>query len=310
MKRLLRTLFDLSFLSVTVALILGFFSFVHPAFDSFSHFRIHLLVLWFIGAFVEIFLQRGFVRYLLIVLLIAVSGYTWMLVQPYKGEPTHEENGKTIKFMQFNLNFRNQHMPRVKAYLEQEKIEIATFQEVTPAHHDFLETMSGAYPFQKYCKFAGVGDVAILSKYPFVASQGECVEGEGLVWFQVMVGGEPLSIASIHLHWPFPYKHHKQVDRLSASLHRIPSPKLIAGDFNAASWSHVMRRITDYSHTSIVPGLRWTLNFKDIPPLPRLQLPIDHILLSEGLGVKQIQTGAPLGSDHLPVVAEIVYEKR
>jgi endonuclease/exonuclease/phosphatase (EEP) superfamily protein YafD len=309
MKRLLRTLFYLSFWILSVMLVAGFLCFLHPAFDAFSHFRIHLLVLWLGFVLVSLFLQRGVVRYLLTLLFLVAGGYTGMLLQPYLGTSEKIKEARSIRLMQFNLSFRNKQLPRLNTYMEQEQIEVATFQEVTSKHRAFLEGMRKAYPFQRYCKFAGVGDVAILSKYPFAASQESCMKSAGLVWSQIMVEGEPLSIVSIHLHWPFPYKQSKQVDWLQKTLQSIPAPKIIAGDFNAASWSHTLHRIVDYSQTSIIPGLRWTLNFRDVPPLPRLQLPIDHILISDGLSVKYIDTGVSLGSDHLPVVAEIIYKK-
>ncbi|MDM5272329.1 endonuclease/exonuclease/phosphatase family protein [Sulfurovum sp. zt1-1] len=310
MKRLLKFFIAFSLLGTTVALVLGYLSFLHPLFDSMSHFRIHLLFIWCFLVLIVVFLQRHTVRYILIVLLIVVGGYITMLLQPYKGELQTTTDAKVIKFMQFNLNFRNRHMQRVKEYLEEQKIEIATFQEVTSKHRQFLEEMKEAYPFQRHCKFAGVGDVAILSKYPFVESQGGCVKEEGLVWARVQFGEGELSVASLHLHWPYPYKHHSQISRLEKAFAKIPSPKIIAGDFNAAPWSYAVKRVMKASDTKVVEGIRWSLNIGDPSSFVHMQIPIDHILLSKEFGLKDIHVGKSLGSDHFPIISEIVFQKK
>ena len=122
-------------------------------------------------------------------------------------------------------------------------------------------------------------------------------------------GGE-LSVASLHLHWPYPYKHHSQISRLEKAFVKIPSPKIIAGDFNASPWSYAVKRVMEASDTHVVEGVRWSLNVGNPNSLFHIQLPIDHILLSEGLEVKDIHVGKSLGSDHLPILGEIVYDKK
>lgn len=309
-KQVLKFIFGFSLLGTAVALLLGYLSFVHPLFDSMGHFRIHLLFIWLFLVLIEVFLQRHLLRYILIVLLIMVGGYTTLLLQPYKGEVQTSADAKVIKFMQFNLNFRNRHLLNVKAYLEEHEVEIATFQEVTTRHLQSLEGMRDEYPFQKHCKFAGVGDVAIISKYPFIESQGGCIKEEGLVWSRVQLDNGELSVASLHLHWPYPYKHHSQISRLEKAFAKIPSPKIIAGDFNAAPWSFAVKRVMMASDTKVVDGVRWSLNIGDPNSFVHMQIPIDHILLSEELEVKDIHVRKSLGSDHLPIMSEIVYENK
>lgn len=311
MQQLLKFFIAFSLFGTTIALVLGYLSFLHPLFDSMSHFRIHLLFIWCLLVLIEVFLQGNIIRYVLILALIVVGSYTTILLQPYKGELQNTTGAKVIKFMQFNLNFRNRHLQSVKAYLEEQDIEIATFQEVTAKHRQSLETMRDKYPFQRHCKFAGVGDIAIISKYPFAEPHGECVKEEGLVWTRVQLDEGELSVVSLHLHWPYPYKHHSQISRLEKVFATIPSPKIIAGDFNAAPWSHAVQRIMAASDTKVVDGVRWSLNIGNPNSLLHLQLPIDHLLISKELRVKDIHVGKSMGSDHLPILGEIVYaEKR
>jgi len=88
----------------------------------------------------------------------------------------------------------------------------------------------------------------------------------------------------------------------------IKGPMLIAGDFNAASWSHSVKQIEEASDTKVINGLRWTIDLKkQVPLIPNFKLAIDHVLLSSMFQVKDIFVAKDLGSDHLPVVTTAVY---
>lgn len=59
--------------------------------------------------------------------------------------------------------------------------------------------------------------------------------------------------------------------------------------------------------TRIAPGLRPSWLFLKAPDAlrPAVGLPIDHVLVSEGIRIRTIRTGPSSGSDHLPVIADL-----
>lgn len=303
----MKKLFIFSFLLNVLILFLGFFPFLHPLFDSFTHFRVYLLFSFLVFFLVFIISNKQYRLYLIFVFFLVLS-YTIFISLAFNPSLKYSvlDNNKTLKLMQFNLNFRNTQIEKFSAFIAKEKVEVITLQEVTSKHKAFLETLKIAYPYQAHCKFGGVGDIAILSVYPFAKDKGECVKGEGLLWKQVLVKDKAINIASVHLHWPFPYKQEIQVKKLVNILKQANKPMILAGDFNAVSWSHSVQQIAKASQTECIAGLRWTLNLKKLPILPRFKLPIDHILISKEIEVINIKVAKDLGSDHLPLLTTLV----
>jgi len=282
---------------------LGLLGLLHPLFDSLSHFRIHFLVLIVVVSLLLLLVEQRRYRIVFLMVAVTISGYLWWQLRPFE-KRSGSGVEKTINFAQFNLSFRNRSVDGFDQFLTKNSIDVVTLQEVTQKHRKSLERFKALYPHQTYCHFATVGGVAILSKYPFVTPP-ICIHNDGLVVATIDYQSNHLSIASVHLYWPYPFGQDSQINRLSDTLSHIPSPKIIAGDFNAAPWSHAVQKIADLSDTSPIEGIRWTLNFREFAPLPQLQLPIDHILLSGELRAEDIQVAPTQGSDHLPVVSRI-----
>jgi endonuclease/exonuclease/phosphatase (EEP) superfamily protein YafD len=202
-----------------------------------------------------------------------------------------------LRLVQFNLNFRNPVVDRVADALTAMDADIITLQEVPPSHEATLRGMT-AYPHQAHCFFREyIGGVSILSKHEL--SQIECANGEGLVLAKVDAPGGAVTVASIHTYWPWPYSQHAQIDRWVPRLARASGPMIVAGDFNAAPWSHAVAKVAEASRTRVVPGLRMTIEVMSVP------IPIDHALLSEDFCGLYASVGPALGSDHFPVIFEI-----
>ncbi|MCA8973164.1 MAG: endonuclease/exonuclease/phosphatase family protein, partial [Planctomycetes bacterium] len=96
-----------------------------------------------------------------------------------------------------------------------------------------------------------------------------------------------------------------QMDDLASAIEQTGGPLLVVGDFNSTPWSYALRALT--ARTGMVRETRnlvtWPLSFGGDDGLIRLFpfLPLDHVL-SRGINVQSVRTGADDGSDHLPVV--------
>lgn len=288
-------------------IIFGYFSYIHPLFDSFSHFRIQLFFMLIFLILLLIFMHKNKYRYIYIISLFIASIYLYFLNKPFVFIHNKTKISKTFTHMQFNLNFRNTELDNVVNFIEKNTPDIITLQEVTKDHQYTLEKLKNSlYPYQKYCDFYPVvGAVAILSQYPLVDNSSMCLKGKGLLTTKVKIDKDIITVVSLHLHWPFPYDQYKQYDILENIFEELTPPVLIAGDFNAAPWSHIVNKISMSSNTKVVNGVRWSLDIgKLFPTLSIMKLPIDHVLLSEDIFTTYIHSEDYLGSDHFPIMSE------
>jgi len=303
LKRLFWLLVHLGTLLLTLMVIGGFLGKFHPFLDALSHFRIHLFGILLVGFSVLFFFSTPKKQYLIFALVIFIVGYLYRFMTPLDAVTIHPN--RNITTMQFNLLCMNQRMAFVSSYLIYHPVDIVTFQEVTFAHKRFIDALKPYYPYQAFCDnggIHGVGGEMILSKFPFTG-RGKCLQDHGLVWREIALGDRNVSVVSVHLHWPYPYRQYQQISLLSQELQTIEGSTIVMGDFNAAGWSHSVHRVEERSHTHIVDGVRWSIRVNT--PLVPLWLPIDHVLLSPDIGVQNIHVGEDLGSDHFPIFATL-----
>ena len=326
-KNTLRTLLEMMLFATALLLFLGYLNDLHPLLDSYSHFRVHLLIILLPLLLIVSFFHEKKVTLVGLTLVLIGAFYLYAITRPFQPQPIDKSKTHLLKHLQFNLNFKNRRIEAFKAYLKETQPDVVTLQEVTPAHRHALEEMQfesyaldfstsypyvsrkkGAYPYQTYCDFQTVGGVAILSKYPINPEKSVCLDGKGLLWSQIMVNEQSINIVSIHTYWPYPYHQPEQVEYLKPIFQHITPPTLIAGDFNAAAWSHTVKEIAKVSQTKVVEGVRWSIALKEqLPFIPNFKLAIDHLLLSKEFQVEKIAVEKELGSDHFPVVAKVWY---
>ena len=307
MKRVSKLLKILLILSL-IALLFGFLQAYHPLFDSFSHFRYHILIVILVLLALLVIFSRN--RVVFGVLLLLTIVYLYIFPFTYKAHFV-TKGGRGIHFthMQFNLNYQNRELNSVLELLSNKKPDIVTMQEVTAEHRARLETLksNNIYPYQSYCNFYPVvGGVAIISRYPI--GNIICIKQKGLLSANVDIDGTKISVTSIHLIWPYPYEQYIQVNELKRTLNSLQNSKyrLITGDFNAAPWSNIVKIIAQESNTNIVGGLRWTISVNmQLYSIPfSIKLPIDQLLLY-GIDINSIKVLKHYGSDHYPVFSRL-----
>jgi endonuclease/exonuclease/phosphatase (EEP) superfamily protein YafD len=126
---------------------------------------------------------------------------------------------------------------------------------------------------------------------------------------QAEVGGVRLAVALVHP--PPPLAQERRVEQLrhfdavAARVRQLGAPFLVMGDFNAAPWSRAFVRLrgalgacdtrAGFGAQTSYPADGWLL-----------RIPIDHVLASCAIGVHDRRVGPAVGSDHLPVIADLV----
>ena len=90
---------------------------------------------------------------------------------------------------------------------------------------------------------------------------------------------------------------------LAQFVRRIDSPLVLAGDLNTSPWSNAFRKLR--AATGLSPAAKLLPSWPAWP-LALPQVALDHIFVSPDLAVAAAGTGTAVGSDHLPVWAQLV----
>jgi endonuclease/exonuclease/phosphatase (EEP) superfamily protein YafD len=287
----------------SVPLVLGFFGAAHPFFDAFAHFRMHLAILMALSAIPALIL--GLWREGLMAMVLALTALGTVVV-PSATPPAEAGTAQPqYKLMQLNLRYDNRQQADVLRAIAREAPDVITLQEVSTAWRPRLKAIEERYPYNLYCSNRShIGGVAILSRRPFaLGTTPQCVDSLiGLA--RIDFGGRSVIVTALHLDWPWPYSQAANVETIKPYLERLQGPLIIAGDFNAASWSQTLKNIADASRTTSAEGLRpsWLINGTLARAARWIGLPIDHILISNRIIQTRVETLPPVGSDHLPLL--------
>jgi endonuclease/exonuclease/phosphatase (EEP) superfamily protein YafD len=199
---------------------------------------------------------------------------------------------------QKNLFYRERDRTEFIADVVSSDADVVTLQEVGPANEKVLDALLEHYPHQLLCNARGLRSMAIVSRTAFEAQ--ECSEGSGAARVVTQIGERSIQVYSLHLFWPYPYPQSRQVARLIPSFEaREAAFTVVGGDFNMAPWGRSVAAIEAATGTERVGRAAATYYLYGYP------LAIDHVLATGGAGA--LETRDKMGSDHLGLVASIVF---
>jgi endonuclease/exonuclease/phosphatase (EEP) superfamily protein YafD len=305
-----RSLFLLKLLGLSAVVAAGFLGFLHPAFDTLGQLRLHASAALF-------FLALGW-RMLgcanapaILFALVAFAGVAGS-ASGLAGVGARDValTGENVRrLLQFNLRFDNPDHDGVLAMIGETDADILSLTEYSELWREPLAKLSQRWPHRYHCgEWGHVGGSAIFSKFPFAPGREYCGDYASLALQDMEIDGRRVTIGSAHLRWPWPASGPRQVVRLSGELRNLPADALIAGDFNAATWSHALKKFAETGKLETVAGVGPTWLHGMLPAsLARyVGFPIDNVLAKGAVRIVSARTLAPAGSDHLPVLVEFV----
>ncbi|TPI32533.1 AP endonuclease [Mesorhizobium sp. B3-2-1] len=303
----------LAFLAMTAlsaALLAGFFGALHPAFDSFSHFRIHLSVLMALLALP--LLASSYRLQAAAALLFAIgclattaSALPRPWPQPAVAKPADQI---VYSLLQMNLRFNNPTPKKVLSLIGRTNPDVITLDEVSAMWSTELGYIASAYPYRILCPYPnGMFGVALLSRRPFAANTAPRCEPRGaMATATIDLGGSDVDVAAIHLSWPWPKEQYWQIGELAQPLAALGETAIMAGDCNAVPWSAAVRRVAALGGLKLMPSAGPTWIHRTLPDFLRRYagLPIDQVFSKGGLTILSSTRLEDTGSDHLPVLVE------
>ncbi|RRI06020.1 AP endonuclease [Mesorhizobium tamadayense] len=300
----------LAMMALSAALLVGFFGALHPALDSFSHFRIHLSVLTVLLALPLLagsYRLQAAAALLFSVACLATTAGALPRLWPQQAIAKPADR-IVYSLLQMNLRFDNPTPKKVLSLIGRTNPDVVTLDEVSGMWARELGYIASAYPYRILCAYPnGIFGVALLSRRPFAASTAPHCEPRGaMATATIDFGGTGVDVAAIHLSWPWPREQSWQIGELAEPLAALGETAIMAGDCNAVPWSAAVRRVASLGGLTLMPSAGPTWIHRKLPDFLRrfAGLPIDQVFSKGGVTIHSATRLEDDGSDHLPVLVE------
>ena len=292
---------------LALATIAGFLGAAAWWLDLFAHFRVHYAIAAALLAVASLaFRRRG-----LAVAAVALLGINVATLAPYLSAFEVAAGAPTLKIVSFNLWQSNRDTAPTLDFLRRENADVVVLGEVKAHWAKALEGLADLYPHRLDrldCREQGHCEMAMLSKTPWIEAAASLYDRSQppIVWARLVKDGQGFTVLGTHLTWSVSPRsadlQRRQVDSLAALVRGFDGPLVVAGDFNATPWSAEFSRFTEAAGLSRAGGgIAPTWPAHIIP----LGIPIDHVFAGPGFASATARPGPDVGSDHLPVIAEL-----
>lgn len=287
------------------ALALGHLGLYGWLFDLFANFRVQYLALFALCALV-----LGIARWRRSAWLALLGvTYTTATLAPYFPRSHAVAAGaQSFRLVTFNVWHRNDRWREFADFLRASDADVAVLQELDAALLDQIASRVPEYPYRAVTRAAGPA-LAVLSRWPLNAEHIHLSDDAArMSRLSIDWHGTVVVLYGAHLSWPLtPSKAARraaQLSTLAAHARAETVPVLVAGDFNLTPWSPYFAQFAERSGlVDCALGLGWKATWPAQAAPPRIR--IDHCFASRHWRVLRLEVGPKLGSDHLPVVADL-----
>jgi endonuclease/exonuclease/phosphatase (EEP) superfamily protein YafD len=279
----------------------------HFALQLFTHFRLQYLA-GAVALCVALAALRE-LRYALVMLLVAGLNASYVL--PWYFAAPASGTGAEFGVLVANILSDNDEQDKVLALIEEEQPDLVVLLEVSPGWVASLERLDTSYPHRIVEARDGNFGIAMYSRHPMASTI--VIDSAPLdlptIVATLDVAGRAVQVVATHPMIPFGGSNYEarntQLDAIARVLQDMNGPKILAGDLNTSMWDQRYKALENRT---------WLRNvrrgFGVLPSWPTFMpialIPIDHILVSDDFGVRDVRTGPQIGSDHLPLVATLV----
>lgn len=293
----------------TLASVLGLCGNLIRAGEMASHFRVQYLVVSItaLAGFLTLRYWRwGVVASLLVVLnaLIIIPQF-YFTAHAQRAAPM-------IRLMLSNVYHGNKNYEGFLKLVRQENPDLLITQETSAGWREALQALNNEYPYRIYAVQTELDWIMLFSKLPIVESSESSKQNNfPPLLTTLQYQNKSITLFSLHPSTPKSGKglagRNLQFETLASVVKNIATPKIIIGDLNSSMWSPYFSKLeNDSGLFSVRKGIgilpTWPTYF------PPMMIPIDHCLVSSEFRVVNCRTGSNIGSDHLPLIVDLVLE--
>jgi endonuclease/exonuclease/phosphatase (EEP) superfamily protein YafD len=235
----------------------------------------------------------------------------WRVVPWYVDTPSAPEDPSRpyVRLLVSNVHFANRDHERLLALVQAENPDVVGLVEVSARWLRKLKRLRERYPYHYEVPDEHYVGLALYSRVPLEDVRVLRLPGETsspAIAATLKAPGGDVELVLAHPMSPVGAEYIKRRNLQIAALARHAGaaqvPLVLAGDLNLTVWNDAYRPLVDVAglHNARAGygiGATW-------PAIGPLGVPIDHILASPGVRLRNFRVLSGIGSDHLPVAAE------
>jgi endonuclease/exonuclease/phosphatase (EEP) superfamily protein YafD len=290
--------------------IVGYLGKLNIFFELSSHFKLQYLLVGF-STFIFFALLRSKKRWLLVsafcIIINLAEIVPWYFPAPAFAGATP---GQNLRILHSNVLRSNRRYSEVISLVKAEQPDIAVFVEVNTSWAKELSVLSEIFPYYSNQQESEAFGSAIYSKLPLENAFVKAFSNRRKsLSADVKFQGKIISLILVHPTVPIKQQsfiaRNKQLAAIGEYAAQVKNPLIVVGDFNTTMWSPFYKNMVK---TAKLRNARSGFGILPTWPtfLPLAYIPIDHFLVSKEIGVLKIRTGRNVGSDHLPLITDLV----
>jgi endonuclease/exonuclease/phosphatase (EEP) superfamily protein YafD len=214
-----------------------------------------------------------------------------------------------VRLLVSNVHYANRDKESLLALVAQEDPDVVGLIEVNTRWLRRLKRLRARYPHHFEVPDEHFVGLALYSRFPLADARIVPLPGEPsspAILATLKAPGGDVELVLVHPISPVGSENMRRRNAQIAALARhaaaARAPLVLAGDLNLTMWNDAYRPLVDVAglHNARAGhgiGATW-------PAIGPFGVPIDHILASPGVRLRNFRVLPGIGSDHLPVTAE------
>lgn len=224
-------------------------------------------------------------------------------------------SSNTIRIMSVNVLTSNPHIDKLLAIVRRHDPDLLIAVETDRRWEAGLDTLQTAYPYSMKCPLDNLYGMHLYSRLPLHDTAIQFLVEKNVPSFHALVElrcGQRIRLHCLHPAPPSPVENDESTERdaeliiVAKAVAGAELPVIVAGDLNDVAWSattRLFRKISRLLDPRVGRGMFNTFHAR----YPFLRWPLDHLFHSDHFAVSRIRRLAAFGSDHFPILMELVY---
>jgi len=235
----------------------------------------------------------------------------WPSLRAPADVPRHAYRAPRLRLFAANVLFDNPHPDGIVDEIGRADADVVMLEEFTTRWQHILEgaTWWDDYPYRLITPRGTTARSAMLSRLPLEDTAIDYTQRSPLLGATVRVDGRSVRLFDVHPAAPvFNYpRWHAQSDAITVTVAATRGRVVAAGDFNVTQFNAWMDDLESLglrsAHELVGRGTAttWPNGHGLFPPVR-----IDHVLVSERVMPLRVREGVGEGSDHKPVLVDLV----